>query len=286
MIQRISLFAGAAGLLVLVSVFAQERAPATGYTDTPFLPGGKWRVHDDARPRPAVITPGSFPTDTQRGAAPSDAIVLFDGTGLSQWVGWQGPFGAAFYPRFSEGKVVEPTWKVENGYMQVDTAANLMSKQKFGDIQLHVEWATPETVVGASQGRGNSGIGIMGTYEIQVLDSFNNKSYADGQAASLYGQYPPLVNASRGPGQWQTYDIVFEAPRFSDGKLVKPAFATVFHNGVLVQNRQELLGPTAHRTRVEYAPHEAEGPILLQMHGNPVRYRSVWVRRLNFDDKP
>lgn len=286
MILRIVLFAGAAGLLALVSVFAQQHAAPTGYTDTPYLPGGKWRVHDDTRPRPAVVTPGSFPTDAQRGAAPSDAIVLFDGTDLSQWVGWQGPFGDAFYPNFSQGKVVEPTWKVENGYMQVDTAANLMSKQKFGDMQLHVEWATPETVVGASQGRGNSGIGIMGTYEIQVLDSFDNKSYADGQAASLYGQSPPLVNASREPGKWQTYDIVFEAPRFRDGKLVKPAFATVFHNGVLVQNRQELLGPTAHRKRVEYAPHEAEGPILLQMHGNPVRYRSVWVRRLNLDERP
>lgn len=285
MIYRISLFAGAA-LMALAGAFAQDRVPPTGYTDTPFLPGGKWRVHDDARPRPAAIKPGSFPTDAQRGAAPSDAVVLFDGTDLSQWVGWQGPFGLEFYPNYAKGKAVEPTWKVENGYMQVDTQANLMSKQKFGDMQLHIEWAAPETVVGASQGRGNSGIGIMGTYEIQVLDSFNNKTYADGQAGSLYGEYPPLVNASREPGKWQTYDVVFEAPRFSDGKLVKPAFVTLFHNGVLVQNRQELLGPTAHRVRSEYVPHEAEGPILLQMHGNPVRYRSVWVRRLNLDEKP
>lgn len=285
MIYRISLFATAAAL-ALVCAVAQEHAPPTGYTDTPFLPGGKWRVHDDARPRPAVITPGSFPTDTQRSAAPSDAIVLFDGTDLSQWVGWQGPFGLEFYPNYSKGKEVEPTWTVENGYMQVDTRANLKSKQKFGDIQLHVEWSTPETVVGSSQGRGNSGIGIMGTYEIQVLDSFNNKTYADGQAGALYGLNPPLVNASREPGKWQTYDIVFEAPRFSDGKLIKPAFVTLFHNGVLVQNHEELLGPTAHRIRSEYVPHEAEGPILLQQHGNPVRYRSVWVRRLNLDVKP
>lgn len=285
MIYRISILAGASAL-VLGSALAQDHAPATGYTDTPFLPGGKWRVHDDTRPRPAVVTPGSFPTDEHRGTAPSDAIVLFDGKDLSQWVGWEGPFGLEFYPKYSTGKEVEPTWKVENGYMQVDTKANLMSKQKFGDIQLHVEWAAPETVVGASQGRGNSGIGIMGTYEVQVLDSFNNKTYADGQAGSLYGEYPPLVNASREPGKWQTYDIVFEAPRFRDGKLIKPAFATIFHNGVLVQNRQELLGPTAHRVRSEYVPHEAEGPILLQQHGNPVRYRSVWVRRLNLDEKP
>ena len=285
MIYRISLFAAAAAL-ALVSAVAQEHAPPTGYTDTPFLPGGKWRVHDDARPRPAVITPGSFPTDTQRGAAPSDAVVLFDGTDLSQWVGWQGPFGLEFYPNYSKGKEVKSTWKVENGYMQVDTGANLKSKQKFGDIQLHVEWATPEAATGASQGRGNSGIGLMGTYEIQVLDSFNNKTYADGQAGSLYGLNPPLVNASREPGKWQTYDIVFEAPRFSDGKLIKPAFVTLFHNGVLVQNHEELLGPTAHRVRSEYVPHEAEGPILLQMHGNPVRYRNIWVRRLNLDEKP
>jgi hypothetical protein len=284
MIYRICIFAGTVAL-ALVGAFAQEHAPATGYTDTPFLPGGKWRVHDDTRPRPAVVTPGTFPTDMHRSTAPSDAVVLFDGTDLSQWVGWQGPFGLEFYPSYSKGRAVEPTWKVENGYMQVDTKANLLSKQKFGDIQLHVEWSAPGTVVGASQGRGNSGIGIMGTYEIQVLDSFDNKTYADGQAAALYGEYPPLVNASREPGKWQTYDIVFEAPRFTDGKLVKPAFATVFHNGVLVQHRQELLGPTGHRVRSEYVPHEPEGPILLQMHGNPVRYRSVWVRRLNLDEK-
>jgi 3-keto-disaccharide hydrolase len=284
-IYQLALFACVA-VLSVVSVGAQEHAQPTGYTDTPFLPGGKWRVHDDARPRPAVVTPGTFPTQDRRGAAPSDAVVLFDGKDLSQWVGWQGPFGLEFYPSYSTGKVVEPTWKVENGYVEVAGPANLMSKQKFGDIQLHVEWAAPALVSGSSQGRGNSGIGIMGTYEIQVLDSFDNKSYADGQAAAIYGEYPPLVNASRAPGQWQTYDIVFEAPRFTDGKLVKPAYATIFHNGVLVQNHQELLGPTGHRVRSEYVPHEAEGPLLLQMHNNPVRYRNVWVRRLNLDEKP
>jgi hypothetical protein len=265
---------------------AQNSHPATGYTDTPFLPGGEWRVHDDARPRPRVVTPGSFPTDEQHGAAPSDAIVLFDGTDLSQWHSWRGPFGIEFYPRYDTGTIGDPMWKVENGYMEVAGAANLMSKQKFGDIQLHVEWASPATVVGASQGRGNSGIALFGTYEIQVLDSFENKSYADGQAGGIYGQYPPLVNASRGPGEWQAYDIVFEAPRFSDGKLLKPAYVTIFHNGVLLHHRQEVLAPTGHRVRSEYVPHEAEGPILLQMHRNPVRYRNVWVRRLNLDDKP
>jgi hypothetical protein len=281
-------------LIVAVSVFclscvaglAQAPHPATGYTDTPFLPGGEWRVHDDARPRPGVVTPGSLPTDEHRGAAPSDAVVLFDGTDLSEWRSWQGPFGIEFYPSYSTGIMGEPGWKVENGYMEVTAPANLISKQKFGDIQLHVEWASPATVVGASQGRGNSGIGIMGTYEIQVLDSFENKSYADGQAGGIYGQYPPLVNAARGPGQWQAYDIVFEAPRFADGKLVKPAYATVFHNGVLLHHRQEVLAPTGHRVRSEYRQHEPEGPIVLQMHNNPVRYRNIWVRRLTLDDKP
>jgi hypothetical protein len=132
---------------------AQNSHPATGYTDTPFLPGGEWRVHDDARPRPRVVTPGSFPTDEQRGAAPSDAIVLFDGADLSQWHSWQGPFGIEFYPRYDAGTIGEPMWKVENGYMEVAGAANLMSKQKFGDIQLHVEWASPATVVCAGKCR-------------------------------------------------------------------------------------------------------------------------------------
>ena len=246
----------------------------TGYTDTPFLPGGKWRVHDINRPRPRVVTPGTASTQNQAGRPPSDAIVLFNGKDLSNWL--------ARGRGAERGKTFAPEWKVENGYIEtVPRTGSIFTKEKLGDIQLHIEWATPKNLRAASQGRGNSGVLIMGLYEIQVLDSYNNVSYADGQAAAIYGQYPPLVNASRKPGEWQTYDIIFEAPRFQGGQLVKPAFATVFHNGVLVHHRQELMGPMRHKVVAKYEPHEAEGPLLLQSHGNPVRYRNIWVRRLD-----
>lgn len=262
---------------------ADKKAPPTGYTDTPFLPSGEWRVHDDARPRPSVVAPGEPTSDDPRGAAPADAVVLFDGSDLSQWRSWRGPLGAGFYANHEKGKVGDPAWNLRGGYFEAVKAGSLMSKEKFGDVQLHIEWASPAEPAGASQGRGNSGVLFFGTYEIQVLDSFNNKSYADGQAGSIYGQYPPLVNASRPPGEWQSYDIVFEAPRFEYGKLVKPAYATVFHNGVLVQHRREVLGPMSHRKRAPYRPHEAAGPLVLQDHSNPVRYRNIWARRLDLD---
>ena len=246
----------------------------TGYSDTPFLPGGKWRVHDIRRPRPRVVTPGTASTQAQAGRPPSDAIVLFNGKDLSNWL--------ARGRGADRGKTVAPEWKVENGYIEtVPKTGSIFTKEKFGDMQLHIEWATPRNIRAASQGRGNSGVLIMGLYEIQVLDSYNNVSYADGQAAAIYGQYPPLVNASRKPGEWQSYDIIFEAPRFQGGQLVKPAFATVFHNGVLVHHRQELMGPMRHKVVTKYEPHEAEGPLLLQSHGNPVRYRNIWARRLD-----
>ena len=245
----------------------------TGYSDTPFLPGGKWRVHDINRPRPRAVTPGTASTQNHAGRPPSDAIVLFNGNDLSNWLA-QGR-GA------DRGKTFAPEWKVENGYIEtVPRTGSIFTKEKLGDMQLHIEWVTPKNIRAASQGRGNSGVLIMGLYEIQVLDSYNNVSYADGQAAAIYGQYPPLVNASRKPGEWQTYDIIFEAPRFQGGQLVKPAFATVFHNGVLAHHRQELMGPMRHKVVTKYEPHEAEGPLLLQSHGNPVRYRNIWARRL------
>jgi len=158
---------------------------------------------------------------------------------------------------------------------------NIETKQHFGDCQLHIEWATPAEVDGDSQGRGNSGVFLMGKYEIQVLDSYNNRTYADGHAGAIYGQYPPLVNASRKPGEWQTYDIFFVAPRFEGDKLINPAYVTVVHNGVLIHHHQAIMGPTGHRILASYdVPHGPEGPLMLQDHRNPVRFRNIWIRSL------
>ena len=275
-IIRAALFA-ALLLAITASLSAQRakdpcsRTSAVGYSDTPFIPGQKWRVHDIARPHPPLVTPAA---GVAFSPPPSDAVILFDGTNLSAWV-QRGKHGEG------RGKLVEPTWKVHDGYVEVDPGAgSLLSKEKFGDIQLHVEWATPAAVCGSSQWSGNSGVMIMGLYEFQILDSLDNVSYADGQAGSIYGQWPPLVNASRGRGEWQSYDIVFEAPRFEGTKLLKPAFATVFHNGVLVQNHREIVGPVAHRRWNHYKAHPPELPLLLQDHDVPVRFRNIWVRRI------
>lgn len=250
---------------------AEPQGAPTGYTDTPYLPGDRWRVHDDARPRPRIVEPGSSSTAQEPGRPPSDAVILFDGSDLSQWV-----------ERARGGEDREPAWKVENGYMEVVPGTRShRTREAFGDVQLHIEWATPTRPSGASQKRGNSGILLMELYEIQVLDSYENISYADGQAGAIYGQYPPLVNASRKPGEWQSYDIVFEAPRFDGEKLEKPAYVTVFHNGVLLHHRKKMMGPMRHRKVSEYGPHAAELPLLLQAHGSPVRYRNIWARRLD-----
>jgi len=248
-------------LLVGIAAFGQNtkakyRKSPVGYSDTPILPGQKWRVHDIDRPRPPVVTPGAT-----AGSPPSDAIVLFGGKDLSKWA--------------------KSGWKMENGYVEVvGGSGDLVTREKFGDIQLHVEWASPVEITGDSQWRGNSGILIMSRYEIQVLDSYNNKTYADGQAAAIYGQWPPLVNASRKPGEWQTYDIIFEKPRFEGGKLVQPAYVTVIHNGVVAQHHQKIIGQMAHRIVKPYEPHQAEEPLALQDHDTPVRYRNIWVRRM------
>ncbi|MHC4753717.1 MAG: 3-keto-disaccharide hydrolase [Planctomycetota bacterium] len=221
-----------------------------------------WGVHDRSRPLPEVVTPG-----TQFGDPPSDAIVLFDGTDLSQWE----------HPKGGPAR-----WKVENGYMEVvRKSGSVRTKQGFGSCQLHIEWATPEVVKGKDQGRGNSGVYLMKHYEVQVLDSYGNTTYADGQAAAIYGQSPPMVNASRGPGQWQSYDIIFHRPVFKGNKVVKAGTVTVFHNGVLVQDNWAIKGPTAHKREAEYEPHEDRLPISLQNHGNPVRYRNIWLRELS-----
>ena len=255
------------------------RTTPVGYSDTPVLPGSRWRVHDIARPHPRAITPGTESTQDRPGQPPSDASVLFDGRDLS---GWMARGGGG-----DRGKTGPARWKIENGYMEVvPGSGTIFSKEKFGDCQLHIEWAAPTELAGASQWRANSGVLLMERYEIQVLDSYENPTYADGQAASIYGQYPPLVNASRKPGQWQSYDIVFEAPRFEGDKLVKPAFATVFHNGVVVHHRQQIVGRMAHRVVGTYAPHGPEEPLGLQDHDVPLRYRNIWVRRLKGYDEP
>jgi hypothetical protein len=258
-----------------------ERAGRTsevGYEDTPILPGQPWRVHDIKRPHPKVVTPGIESSQGRPGTAPSDAVVLFDGKDLSQWV-TQG-LGA------DKGKLVTPRWKLENGYVEVTGEGDLITREKFGDCQLHLEWTAPPGSADSSQWRSNSGVMLMGHYEIQVLDSYQNPTYADGQAASIYGQWPPLANAMRKPGEWQAYDIVFEAPRFEGGKLGKPAFVTMFHNGVLMHHRQEILGGVRHREVATYAPHGAEEPLLLQNHDVPARYRNIWIRRLSGYDQP
>jgi hypothetical protein len=249
-------------------------APApVGYEDTPLLPGQKWRVHDIKRPHPHLVAPGA-----EAGQAPSDAIVLFNGKDLSQWM---------MTPPKGQGEPVAPAWKVENGYMEVvPGTGHLFTKQKFGDCQLHVEWAAPAVVKGNSQARGNSGVLLMDRYEIQVLDCWNNLTYADGQAGSIYGQWPPLVNTSRKPGEWQTYDIIFEAPRFESGKLTKPAYSTVLHNGVLLHHHQAHIGSMRHRQVGVYEPHGPEEPLQLQHHRDPVRYRNVWIRRVKGYDQP
>ncbi len=255
-------------------IHGRVHGAALGYTDTPKLPGGKWHVHDPNRPQPTVVKPGTFSTQKKPGKAPSDAVVLFDGTDLSKWRAGNGNASG---------------WKVEDGAMVVppkgtENGGDIWTKQEFGDCQLHIEWATPAEPKGESQARGNSGVFFFGVYELQVLDSYENKTYPDGQAAALYGHQPPLVNASRKPGSWQVYDIAFTAPRFKEGKLEKPAAITVFHNGVLVQNNVTLLGASGHRTVAEYKPHAAQGPIKLQDHGDPIRFRNIWVRPIKATD--
>ncbi len=207
-------------------------------------------------PEPKVVTPGEKPGD-----APSDANILFDGKDLS---------------KFTNGD----KWEIKDGYA-LTRGGDITTKESFGDMQLHVEFATPEKVdpKQTGQARGNSGVYIMGKYEVQILDSFENKTYFDGQCASLYKQQPPMVNVCRKPGEWQTYDIVFEAPKFAeDGKVLKPAICTVFHNGVCVQNHFELTGGTYYDQRAKYVKHEAKLPFRLQNHGNPVKFRNIWVR--------
>lgn len=230
---------------------------------------GEWAVHSLERPRPPVVDPGPAPSPVP---PPDDAIVLFDGGGLSEW-------------RAADGG--PPAWRVENGYLEVVAGSgSLLTRRGFGDVQLHLEWATPSPPTGEGQGRGNSGVFLMTFYEIQVLDSFRNDTYPDGQAGAVYGQAPPLVNASRPPGEWQSYDIVFRRPRFGeDGTVERPARVTVLHNGVLVQEAVPLSGRTVHQARAAYSAHGDRLPLMLQDHGNPVRFRNIWIRELREEER-
>jgi Domain of Unknown Function (DUF1080) len=247
----------AAGILVL-GLPAWSQSPA------------QWKAHDMSRPRPPIVKAPDQKLPVQ---PPSDAVILFDGRDLSQW-------------RSEDGSAAK--WAAANGYMEsVKGSGYVFSRRTFGDVQLHVEWAAPVPAMGKSQGRGNSGVFLMGQYEIQVLDSYENDTYPDGQAASLYGQYPPLVNVCRPPGEWQSYDVVFRRPRFDrDGGLLKPARVTLFHNGILVQDSVELWGPTNWLQHSPYHAHPDRLPISLQDHGNPVRFRNIWVRELPEGNEP
>jgi hypothetical protein len=228
---------------------------ADGYTDTAILPGTKWHVHDPNRPRPPKVDPGPGSVDPV--PAPPGAIVLFDGKNLDHWV--------------------NQNWRLSRGAM-VASRGEQRSKESFGDCHLHVEWSEPVGIKGQGQGRGNSGVFLMGMFEVQVLDSHGTETYADGQAASLYGQFPPRVNATRPPGEWNVYDIFFRAPRSEEGKVTEPARITVVHNGFVVHNNVAFLGPTGHRDLAQYSRALPEkGPIALQDHGNPVRFRNIWV---------
>lgn len=231
-----------------------------GYTDTPYLPGGRWRVHDAERPHPRVVTPGVA------GSPPSDARVLFDGSSLEGWQSVQG--GPA-------------RWRLLDGCMEVAPGTgDIQTVEHFGDCQLHLEWAAPSVVKGESQGRGNSGVFILGLYEVQVLDCYENPTYADGTTGAIYGQYPPLVNACRKPGEWQTYDIIWRSPRFEGEEPLTPGRITVLLNGVVIHHAVEPQGPTNHRVIAVNAPHPIAGPLRLQDHGDLVRYRNIWWRPL------
>jgi hypothetical protein len=233
-----------------------------GYSDTPIIPGSKWRVHDGNRPQPPVVTPGDFPTQDKAGTPPSDAVILFNGQSLSQWVGKEGQ---------------DAPWKVENGYFEsVPRTGNIHTRTEFGDCQLHLEFSKPD-----APGDGNSGVFMMRKYEIQILNCYDHVTYADGVEGGLYGQCPPLVNACLPRQEWSTYDIIWIAPRFAGEQLMAPAYITVFLNGVLLHHMQPLQGPTRFRALAEYKPQSSYGAIELQDHGDPVRFRNIWCRPLS-----
>ncbi len=271
--RKIIFLSGALAIYGFGGLVSQSSAEAVlGYTDTPMLPSGKWHVHDPNRPVPPVVKPGA--TFSHGASPPADATVLFDGTDLSHW---------------TDDKGGAPQWVIHGDYMECKPHSGyIYTKEKFGDFQLHLEWAEPTNAAGHSQERGNSGVFLQGVFEIQVLDSYKNPTYPDGQCGALYGQSPPLANACKMPGEWQSYDIVFEAARWDENhKLVRPASVTVIQNGVLVQNHQALLGPTGHKILANYDKElPPTGPLALQDHGNPIRFRNIWIRSIPDEEKP
>ena len=238
-------------------VHAKDGSGVYGYKDTPKLPWCQWLVHDPDRPNPKQVQPGKLGIPVP---PPADALVLFDGGDLSQW-------NAA------------ADWKVADGYL-VAGNGQFATKASFGDIQIHLEWMEPADFEGPWYNRGNNGVMLMGRFEIQIFDSFNEKIYPDGACGAIYGQTPPLVNASRPPGEWQTFDIVFIAPKFDGDKLLAPARVTVFHNGILVQYNEEIHGETGHRIIPQYQQKTATGPLAFGGHGCPIRFRNIWLRKL------
>jgi hypothetical protein len=256
------------GAVLLAGQTAQLAPGQRGQEQPAMIPGLPWRIHDANRPQPPVVKPPARP-----GGPPSDAIVLFDGTDLSRW-------GV----RNQAGEFATPDWPVANGVMTAGPGT-LTTRDSYGDVQLHVEFAMPTPVTGTSQGRGNSGLIFMGRYELQILDSYNNRTYADGMNAAIYGEWPPMVNIAAPPGEWQTFDILFEAPRFRGTALLAPAYFTVLWNGAVVHNRQAVAGPTALLTVHQYTPHDAELPLSIQGRA-PVRFRNIWIRRIKGYDQP
>lgn len=259
LILSLALFCGLAS--------AQQPLPASpcpemlGYRDTPLIPGQKWKVHDIDRPRPEKVKGTVLATPP-----PSDAIVLFDGTNLDKWTSYR------------RGQQQAPEWKVEGGTLTVGGRGDLVTKDSFGDIQLHLEWKPGTKNCG--QNKGNSGVILMGRYEVQVLESYDNPTYADGQAGSMYGQFPPLVNATNPADQWNSYDIIFRAPRFKDGRMSEPPRVTIIHNGIVLHHDNAFVGQMAHRIHKAFEPHRAEEPLTLQNHNEATNFRNIWVRKL------
>lgn len=245
---------------LLFSVWGTSFDDQPGYRDTPVIPGQKWRVHDADRPRPKVVDPGNHvPLSRPAGAK----VLLGEDGDLGAWT--------------QRGQDIRWDWLGEAMQVKPGTG-DIFSREAFGDMQLHLEFRTPEKVVSSSQGRGNSGVYMMGVFEVQILDSYQNPSYADGQCGALYGQCPPRVNASRGPGEWQSYDIFFTRPRYKGDAVIEPARVTVLHNGVLIHNQQSFMGPTRHLRLTDYKGYRAkEGPIKIQDHGNLMQFRNIWV---------